>query len=137
MDANTPATQAFSKEDPIQNKPGHDSPAQDQPESDGPVTNSPETESPLASSPATESYQDRLSLPAADRPRVAVRPTGLNASAVVLGVVALVVAGLVFANENMNVQIDWSGKWPAVIVGIGALFVVLGAIGLVRRHDDA
>jgi hypothetical protein len=64
------------------------------------------------------------------------RPKGPNASAVVLGLAAIVLAGLLIADETMGLQIDWSRLGPGAIVGIGLVLVVLGAIGLVRRHDD-
>ena len=111
MDTNTPATQAFSQSNPIQDNPGREG-----------------LSTPTGGSPST---------PAGGSPSTPARPKGLNATAIVLGVVALVMAGLVIANETMDLNIDWSGKWPGAIVGVGVLFVVLGAIGLVRRHDDA
>jgi hypothetical protein len=64
------------------------------------------------------------------------RPKGPNTAAVVLGLVAMVLAGLIIANETMDLQVDWSRLGPGGIVGIGLVLVVLGAIGLVRRHDD-
>ena len=64
------------------------------------------------------------------------RPKGPNAGAVVLGLVAMVLAGLIIANETMDLQVDWSRLGPGGIVGVGLVLVVLGAIGLVRRHDD-
>jgi hypothetical protein len=64
------------------------------------------------------------------------RPKGPNTAAVVLGLVAMVLAGLIIANETMGLQVDWSRLGPGGIVGIGLVLVVLGAIGLVRRHDD-
>ena len=111
MDTNTPATQAFSQSSPIQDNPGREG-----------------LSTPTSGSPST---------PTGGGPSSPPRPEGLNATAIVLGVVALVLAGLVIANETMDLNIDWSGKWPGAIVGVGVLFVVLGAIGLVRRHDDA
>jgi hypothetical protein len=119
MDTNTPATQAFSQSNPIQDNPGREGLST-------PTGGSPST--PTGGSPST---------PAGGSPSTPARPKGLNATAIVLGVVALVLAGLVIANETMDLNIDWSGKWPGAIVGVGVLFVVLGAIGLVRRHDDA
>jgi hypothetical protein len=68
--------------------------------------------------------------------RGAVRPKGPNASAVVLGLVAIVFAGLVIAKETMGLHVDWSRLGPGGIVGIGVVMVVLGAIGLIRRRDD-
>jgi hypothetical protein len=65
------------------------------------------------------------------------RPKGPNASAVVLGLVALILGTLIIAKETMNLHINWSGLGPGAIVAIGFVLVVIGAIGLVRRHDDA
>ena len=66
----------------------------------------------------------------------AARLKGPNVSAIVLGLVAMLLAGLIIANETMGLQVDWSRLGPGAIVGIGLLLVVLGAIGLIRRHDD-
>jgi hypothetical protein len=82
-----------------------------------------------ASSPDDNPIQDRVSTPA--------RPQGPNAAPVVLGLVALVLATLIIAHETMGLRVNWSQLGPGAIVGIGLLLVVLGAIGLVRRHDDA
>jgi len=57
-------------------------------------------------------------------------------SAIVLGLLALAIAGLIIGNETMGLRVDWSRLGPGAIVGTGLLFVVLGAVGLVRRHDD-
>lgn len=65
------------------------------------------------------------------------RPRGPNASAIVVGLVAMLFAGLVIAKETMNVRVDWSRLGPGAIVGIGVVMVAIGAIGLIRRHDDA
>ena len=48
----------------------------------------------------------------------------------------MVLAGLIIAKETMGLRVDWSRLGPAGIVGIGVVMVVIGAIGLVRRHDD-
>ena len=109
MDANTPATQSFPGDTPIEDNPIEDNPVQDIPVPDIPTRNYPST---LA------------------------RPKGPNAAAVVLGLVAIVLGGLIIANETMGLQVDWSRLGPGGIVGIGLVLVVLGAIGLVRRHDD-
>ena len=66
---------------------------------------------------------------------VATRPGGPNGSAVVVGLVAMIFAGLTIAKETMGLRIDWTRLGPGAIVGIGVVMVVLGAIGLVRRHD--
>jgi hypothetical protein len=101
--------------------------------------NTPVTRSNSAGSP----IQDNVREPAAREPagkepvKGPARPKGPNASAIVIGVVAMVFAGLVIAKETMGWRIDWSRLGPGGIVGIGVVMVVIGAIGLVRRHDDA
>ncbi|MBC7559597.1 MAG: hypothetical protein H7270_09605 [Dermatophilaceae bacterium] len=65
------------------------------------------------------------------------RPRGPNASAIVVGLVALLFAGLIIARETLNWRVDWSRLGPGVIVGVGVVLVLIGAIGLIRRHDDA
>jgi hypothetical protein len=64
------------------------------------------------------------------------RPRGPNASAIIIGLMAILLAGLVIAGETMDLQVDWSRLGPGAIVGIGVVLVVVGAIGLVRRHDN-
>ena len=110
MDANTPATQSF---------PEKDNSIDDTKVQDGVST--PQT--------GVSTPQTGVSKP--------VRPKGPNVSAIVLGLVALVLAAAIIASETLDLQVDWSRLGPGAIVGIGVLFVVLGAIGLVRRHDDA
>ena len=109
MDPHTPATQAFPQGDPVDVNPVQDSPTQNDPKQSDPKQN-------VVGKPA--------------------RPHGPNAAPVVLGLVALVLAALIILNETTNLRVDWSRLGPGAIVGIGALLVVLGAIGLVRRHDD-
>jgi len=82
---------------------------------------------PTASSPDDDPIQDRVSARA--------RPQGPNVAPVVLGLVAMLLAALIIAHETMGWRIDWSQLGPGAIVGIGLLLVVLGVIGLVRRHD--
>lgn len=62
---------------------------------------------------------------------------GPNAAGIVFGLVALLMAAVVITSETMGWQVDWSRLGPGSIVGIGVVLVVLGAIGLVRHHDDA
>jgi hypothetical protein len=109
MDASTPATQSFPDNDPLGGAEIQDSVSTPQ--------------------PGVSTPQTGVSTPP--------RPKGPNGSAVVLGLVALLLAGVIIANETMGLRVDWSRLGPGSIVGIGVLFVVLGAIGLVRRHDDA
>jgi len=80
------------------------------------------------SSPEGTSIQDRVNAP--------TRPKGPNASAIVAGLVAIILAGLIIANETTAWNVDWSGLGPGAIVVVGVVLAVIGAIGLVRRHDD-
>jgi hypothetical protein len=114
MEPNTPATQAFPQGEPV-----HVNPIQDSPTRHDPIQNDPNQNDP---------NQNVVSAP--------TRPKGPNATPVVLGLVALALAALIIATETMNLRVDWSRLGPGAIVGVGALLVVLGAIGLVRRHDD-
>ena len=86
------------------------------------------------SAPAGNPIQDEVRGTAVKAPE---RPRGPNAAAIVIGLVAMVFAGLIIAKETMDVRVDWSRLGPGAIVGIGVVMVVIGAIGLVRRHDDA
>jgi hypothetical protein len=110
MDANTPATQPFPGGNPIASNP---------------IASNPIASSPIAGNP----IQDRVNAPA--------RPKGPNASAIVVGLLAMFLAGLIIANETIGVRVDWSRLGPGAIVGVGVVMVVLGAVGLIRRRDDA
>jgi len=101
--------------------------------------NTPETPSALEGNPIHSPIQDNTVQDSSDRDNVSppARPKGPNAAAVVLGLVAMVLAGLIIASETTGLRVDWSRLGPGAIVGIGLLLVVLGAVGLVRRHDDA
>lgn len=68
--------------------------------------------------------------------RAPARPRGPNASAIIIGLVAMLFAGLIIAKETMNWRLDWSRLGPGSVVGIGVVMVVIGAIGLIRRNDD-
>ena len=69
-----------------------------------------------------------------DRGKPSARPTGPNASAIIAGLVALFLAGLVIARETMNLRVDWSRLGPGTIIGLGLVMVLIGAVGLVRRR---
>lgn len=124
MDANTPATPSFPSGDPIEKNEIQDNPNTVYPTTVDPTTVNPTTVNPTTVNPTTVNAS------------TLARPKGPNAGAVVLGLVATVLAGLIIANETMNLQVDWSRLGPGGIVGVGLVLVVLGAIGLVRRHDD-
>ncbi len=79
--------------------------------------------------PAGSPIQDAVKAPA--------RPRGPNASAILAGLVAIFLAGLVIARETMDLRVDWSRLGPGTIVGLGIVMVAIGAIGLVRRRDDS
>ena len=108
MEDNTPATQAFPQGDPVQDSPIQDTPVEHRSTPDNP-----------------NQGVGKLT-----------HPKGPNAAPIVLGLVALALAALIIVTETMDVQVDWSRVGPGAIVGVGALLVVLGAIGLVRRHDN-
>ena len=108
MDANTPATPSFPSGDPIEKNQIQDNPT---------------------------SVNPAIVKPTTDKVSTLARPKGPNAAAVVLGLVAMLLAALIIAHETMGWRIDWSQLGPGAIVGIGLLLVVLGVIGLVRRHD--
>jgi len=114
MDANTPATQPFPSGDPIGNNPIQDSPTQKSPSEESPSKDNPNKDKIIATA----------------------RPKGPKASAIVVGLVAMLLAGLIIAKETMGLRVDWSRLGPGAIVGIGVVMVAIGAIGLVRRHDD-
>ena len=58
------------------------------------------------------------------------RLRGPSFGPVILGLVCLVIAGAVFAQEIGNWTIDWGNVGPLGIVAAGAVLVVLGAVGL-------
>jgi len=87
-----------------------------------------------ASTPTTPSSRDDNRIQ--DKAASPARPSGPNASPIVLGLVALVFGTLIIANETMTWSVDWSGLGPGAIVVIGVVLLVIGAIGLARRRDD-
>jgi 5,10-methenyltetrahydromethanopterin hydrogenase len=118
MDANTPVTSSGPDGNPIKDRVDVDKGREPAVESavDGPAATGPAARGQAARGPA--------------------RPKGPNASAIVVGLVALVFAGLIIAREALAWHVDWSRLGPGGIIGIGVVMVVIGAIGLVRRHDD-
>jgi hypothetical protein len=78
---------------------------------------------------------ERPDSPVQDTVTAPSRPKGPNASPVILGLVALLFAGLVIAQETLGLRVDWSRMGPGTIVGIGVVMVLIGAVGLARRHD--
>ena len=83
----------------------------------------------------TSPTQDIQDIPAiSDKGTPSARPTGPNASAIIAGLVALFLAGLVIARETMNLRVDWSRLGPGTIIGLGLVMVLIGAVGLFRRR---
>lgn len=61
------------------------------------------------------------------------RKTGPAPFTVVFGLVLLVVAGLAFAGEVTDFEINWPVTGPSVVVGLGVVLVLLGLLGMRRR----
>lgn len=79
-----------------------------------------------AQAQAADATRTAASWPPATPPR----PTGPHLPAILLGLVCLVVAGVVLAQELGNLSIDWGNVGPLGFVAVGAVLVVLGVIGL-------
>lgn len=86
-----------------------------------------------ANTPATPSSQGEN--PIQDQVGTPTRPTGPNASLIVLGLVAALFGTLIIVSESRTWHVNWSGFGPGAIVLIGVALVVVAAIGLVRRRD--
>jgi hypothetical protein len=101
-------------------------------------TNVPATPAGPENSPRDDVGETAAKGPTAREPSVSApaRPTGPNASAIVVGLLAMIFGGLTIAKETMGWHLDWSRLGPGGIIGIGVVMVVIGAVGLVRRHDD-
>jgi len=129
MDANTPDKESAAAGSPIQDEVG-------EPSAQGSAVRGPEAQGPEVTRSAVKGPAVKGSAvkgPVAERP---ARPTGPNASAIVLGLLAMIFGGLAIARETLGWHVDWSRLGPGGIIGIGVLMVVIGAVGLVRRHDD-
>ena len=70
-------------------------------------------------------------------PALPERPTGPHAPAIVLGLVCLVVAGIIFAQELGGLTVDWGDIGPVGIILTGAVLVLFGLVGLLtsRRNN--
>ncbi len=72
--------------------------------------------------------------PAPWPPPVPPRPTGPHAPAIILGLVCLAIAAVVLAQELGSLTVDWGDVGPLGFVAVGAVLVVLGAVGLVSSQ---
>lgn len=129
MEYNTSATPSSPEDNPIQDKVSVETVSVET-VSDETVS---DEKTSVEKGSAEESSAEKASGKAVSAP---ARPMGPNASAIVMGLVAMLLAGLIIAKETMDWRIDWSRLGPGAIVGIGVVMVVIGAIGLIRRHDD-
>ena len=126
MNANTRATPKAPGDGPIQDKVS-------EPAANGPGVGQPAATVPAVNPAVAQSPAAHVSGPEHKAPP---RPKGPNASAIVLGLLAMIFGGLTIAKETMGWHVDWSRLGPGGIIGIGVLMVVIGAVGLARRHDD-
>lgn len=62
------------------------------------------------------------------------RPSGPHAPAIVLGLVCLVVAGIIVAQELGDLTVDWGDIGPLGIVVVGAVLVLFGLVGLLTSR---
>lgn len=81
--------------------------------------------------PAGPSSRPARAAAAMEVPR---RPTGPNAVAIVLGLLCMAIAAMEIVVQNTGAIIHWSSIGPAAIVVAGAVFLVAGLTGLVRRR---
>ena len=129
MDANTPDKESAAAGSPIQDEVG-------EPSAQGSAVRGPEAQGPEVTRSAVKGPAVKGSAVKGPVAELPARPTGPNASAIVLGLLAMIFGGLAIARETLGWHVDWSRLGPGGIIGIGVLMVVIGAVGLVRRHDD-
>ena len=82
-----------------------------------------------APAPALASASAPAPAPAPERVR------GPNAAAALLGLACVVVAVLAIARETSGFTVDWGSFGPGAVIAAGALLLLLGLVGLVRRKD--
>lgn len=59
---------------------------------------------------------------------------GPSVATVLAGLACLVIAGLALVSEITDVDIDWSVTGPGLVLGLGLVLVLLGLLGMARRH---
>ena len=117
MEANTPATPSFPGDNPIAKNPIQDNETK--------VNETKVNETKVNETRDDPTWDD----PTKKSVSTPARPKGPNVAAVVLGLAAIVLAGLLIANETMGLRVDWSPLGPGGTAGIGAGLGVLGATG--------
>ena len=70
-------------------------------------------------------------------PALPERPSGPHAPAIVLGLVCVVVAGIIFAQELGDLTVDWGDIGPLGIVVVGAVLVLFGLVGLLTSRRSS
>lgn len=92
------------------------------------------------SSPMSASLNDTLpptALPATTQPGgaslVESPRRGVNLAPILLGLVCLVTAALAAVTSSTSITIDTAQVGPPVVLAVGALFVLGGGLGVVRR----
>jgi hypothetical protein len=70
-------------------------------------------------------------------PALPERPSGPHAPAIVLGLVCLVVAGIIFAQELGGLSVDWGDIGPVGIILTGAVLVLFGLVGLLTSRRNS
>lgn len=61
---------------------------------------------------------------------------GTSWATVAFGLVCMAVAGLALTFQLADVRVDWEIAGPATVIGLGALLVVVGVIGLFARRQE-
>jgi hypothetical protein len=70
-------------------------------------------------------------------PTLPERPSGPHAPAIVLGLVCMVVAGIILAQELGSLTVDWGDIGPVGIVLTGAVLVLFGLVGLLSSRRNS
>ena len=70
-------------------------------------------------------------------PALPERPSGPHAPAIVLGLVCLVVAGIIVAQELRDLTVDWGDVGPVGIILTGAVLVLFGLVGLLTSRRNS
>lgn len=81
-----------------------------------------------------QTLMGQQSEPAEHTDGVPQAPRGPYGPTIVLGLIALVVAGAAIAYQLGNLSVDWTVGGPVLIIGAGVLLILFGGLGLVRRR---